>query len=67
LKVSRAHAAMMGRDFVTPDDVKIFVREALCHRIIMKMEYEIDNRITPQSVVDDIVARTPVPKDFGRK
>jgi MoxR-like ATPase len=67
LKVSRAHAAMMGRDFVTPDDVKIFVREALCHRIIMKMEYEIDNRITPQSVVDAIVARTPVPKDFGRR
>jgi len=67
LTANHAHAAMMGRDFVTPDDVKIFVREALCHRIIMKMEYEIDNRITPQSVVDAIVARTPVPKDFGRK
>ena len=67
LKVSRAHAAMMGRDFVIPDDVKLFVPEALCHRIIMKMEYEIDNRVTPQSVVEAIVARTPVPKDFGRK
>ena len=58
---------MTGRDFVTPDDIKLFVREALCHRMIMKMEYEIDNRITPQSIVDAIVAQTPVPKDFGRK
>lgn len=67
LKVSRAHAAMCGRDFVTPDDVKMFMKDALCHRMIMKMEYELNARITTQRIVDDIVMTTPVPMDFARK
>jgi MoxR-like ATPase len=67
LKVSRAYAAMVGRDFVTPDDVKLFVKDALCHRIIIKMERVFDSNVSPESIVDEIVAKTPVPKDFLRR
>ena len=66
LKVSRSHAAICGRNFVIPDDVKMFVREALCHRLILKMEYEIDGRTTAQKIVDDIVKATPAPKGHAR-
>jgi MoxR-like ATPase len=67
LRASRAHAAMMGRDFVTPEDVKIFARDALSHRLIMKMEYEIEGTLRPEGVVEEIVAKTAVPVDFMRK
>jgi MoxR-like ATPase len=67
LKVSRAFAAIQGRDFVTPDDVKLFTREVLCHRLIMKMEYEIENVIKPENVVDEIVKKIEPPKDFMKK
>jgi MoxR-like ATPase len=36
LKLSRARAAMQGRDYVLPDDVKAFVRPALVHRLILE-------------------------------
>jgi MoxR-like ATPase len=67
LKVSRSMAAMCGRDFVTPDDVKLFALEALHHRIILKMEYEIEGNATPESVVTEVVARIEPPKDFMKK
>ncbi len=35
LKVARAHAAISGRGFVTPDDVKMFVHDAIGHRVMM--------------------------------
>jgi MoxR-like ATPase len=67
LKLSRAHAAVCGRDFVTPDDVKIFAEEALCHRIIIKMDYAFEGKISPKSVVDEVLAHIEVPKNFMRK
>ena len=36
LKLSRARAAMEGRDYVLPDDVKAFVQPALVHRLILE-------------------------------
>jgi MoxR-like ATPase len=67
LKLSRAHAALCGRDFVTPDDVKMFAKDALCHRIIIKMDYAFEGKVTPESIVDEIVLETEVPKNFMRK
>jgi MoxR-like ATPase len=64
LKASRAMALMSGRDFVTPDDVKLFAPEALQHRIILKMEYEIEGNVTPDSAVSEIVAKIEPPRDF---
>jgi len=67
LKLSRAHAALCGRDFVTPDDVKMFSKDALCHRIIIKMDYAFEANVTPESVIDEVVLKTEVPKNFMRK
>ena len=66
LKLSRAHAAMCGRDFVTPDDVKLFTRDALAHRIILRMEFELEGRITVSRVVEEVVSSIPVPKAYQR-
>ena len=41
LKTGRAVAAMRGRDFVTPDDVKSIAELAVAHRIILKPEHQI--------------------------
>jgi len=66
LKVARAHAAFMGRDFVTPDDVKMFAYEALCHRLILKMEYQFDRSITVRDIIDGVFSGTEVPRDFTK-
>ena len=67
MKVARAHAAMMGRNFVTPDDVKMFVEDALGHRMIMKMEYAIEGTFSPAAIVDEILNKVEVPKQFMRR
>jgi MoxR-like ATPase len=64
LKLSRAYAAMMGRDFVIPDDIKLFAHEALDHRIILGMEYELEDEVSAKGVIDEILDSTEVPKDY---
>jgi MoxR-like ATPase len=61
LKVARARAAMAGRDFVTPDDVKSVAGPALAHRLILKPDPWIRGVRTP-AVLADILAQVPVPK-----
>jgi MoxR-like ATPase len=65
LKVSRAMAASRGRDFVTPDDVKMFASDALSHRIILKIEYALEGH-QPQEIVEQVVSEVEVPKDWAR-
>ncbi len=67
MKVARAHAAISGRDFVTPDDVKMFVVDALGHRMIMKMEYAIEGTFSPDAIIGDILGKVEVPKQFMRR
>jgi MoxR-like ATPase len=64
LKVARAYAAITGRSFVTPDDVKMFVHDALGHRIIMKMEYVLEGSFSVDAVLNEILEQTEVPKEF---
>jgi MoxR-like ATPase len=67
LKLSRSHAAISGRNFVTPDDIKMFATDALTHRVILKMEYELDTDITSTAVIQEIVSKVEAPKDYMRK
>ena len=67
MKTARAHAAITGRDFVTPDDVKMFVVDALGHRMIMKMEYAIEGTFSADAILDDILGKVEVPKQFMRR
>jgi MoxR-like ATPase len=60
LKVSRSAAAMRGRDFVTPDDVKAIATLALSHRLILKPEHQIKG-LEPQEIIEAILREVPVP------
>jgi len=67
MKAARAHAVISGRDFVTPDDVKMFVVDALGHRMIMKMEYAIEGTFSAYGIIDEILGKVEVPKQFMRR
>jgi MoxR-like ATPase len=60
LKLSRSWAAMHGRDFVLPDDVKTFVQPALTHRLILEPDLWTD-RTAADSVLTEILHGVPVP------
>ena len=60
LKTSRAAAAMSGRDFITPDDVKSVAVLAVSHRLILKPEHQIKG-LENEEVVSDILRQVPVP------
>ena len=47
---SRAHAALAGRDFVTPDDVKAMAGPVLEHRLILRPEFEIEGMTAAEAV-----------------
>ena len=60
LKTGRASAAMRGRDFVTPDDIKSVAELAIAHRIILKPEHQIKG-LEQGEVVQSILREVPVP------
>lgn len=60
IKLSRAHAALNGRSYVLPDDVKRFVRPALAHRLILNPELWM-NKSAVFDVLDTVLNRVPVP------
>jgi MoxR-like ATPase len=57
---SRAHAALAGRDFVTPDDVKALAVPVLEHRLILRPEFEIEGMTAAESV-EKILESVAVP------
>lgn len=60
-KGARAWAWLIGRDFVTPDDVKALALPILGHRISLRPEAELDGR-TASSVVESALAVVAVPR-----
>lgn len=60
LRAAKAMAAMAGRDHVLPDDVQRLAVPVLAHRLILTTEARLGG-VTPESVVDETVRRTPVP------
>jgi MoxR-like ATPase len=60
LKLSRVWAAMHGREYVLPDDVKEFVHPALIHRLILQPDLWMKRRAADE-VLDDIIRSVPVP------
>ena len=61
LLASRANAALAGRDFVTPDDVKSLCEAVLGHRLVLRPEYEIEGT-TISEVVGKILEQVTVPR-----
>jgi MoxR-like ATPase len=60
LKVARARAALSGRDFVTPEDVKAVAVPALAHRIILRPELWV-RRVRTEDVVAELLEQVPTP------
>jgi MoxR-like ATPase len=60
LKIARASAALDGREYITPDDIKRFAMPVLGHRVILQPEYWMSSSVTGD-VVKEAVLRTPVP------
>ena len=58
---SRAFAAINGRNFVTPDDIKAMTHPVLTHRIILRPEYEIEG-LTVKEVIENILKEITVPR-----
>jgi len=64
LKLTRAWAAMQGRDYVLPDDVKLFVRPALIHRLILEPDLWM-TRQAADDVITDVTRSVAVPVVAG--
>src|SRR5881275_2942831 len=67
LRLSRGRAALDGRDFVTPDDVKAVAVPALAHRLTLRPELWVQ-RISAEDVVRERLATVPTPpaEDLAR-
>jgi MoxR-like ATPase len=61
LQAGKVLAALRGREFVTPDDVKELAAPILRHRLILKPEAEIEGH-TPDSVIVQVLGQVPVPR-----
>jgi MoxR-like ATPase len=59
-QASQALAAVRGRDFVLPDDVKILTGPTLTHRLILSSQMKLRGR-TPEQIVQEIVDSVPAP------
>jgi MoxR-like ATPase len=66
-KVARANAAINGRDYVIPDDVKMYAVDALAHRMIMKLEYALDDKVSPAGIVQNVLEKVEAPKETVRR
>jgi MoxR-like ATPase len=59
-KTSQARAAILGRDYVIPDDLKALAMVTLAHRLIISPSARIKN-VDPRAVIQEILDSTPVP------
>jgi MoxR-like ATPase len=60
LKLARAYAALEGRDYIVPDDIKHFAVPVLGHRLILQPEYWMSQTVVGD-VIRDVLDKTPVP------
>ena len=60
MKLTRAKAALSGRDFVTPEDVKALAVPALAHRLTLRPEAWVAN-VTGGVVIEEVLDRVPTP------
>lgn len=61
LAASRGHAAVMGQDFVTPDNVKKVAPAVIGHRLVLSAEAELDG-LAVDHVIKQTLDKVPVPR-----
>ena len=60
LKLGRANAALEGREYVIPDDIKRYAIPVLGHRLILQPEYWMSQSVSVE-VIHDVLEKVPVP------
>jgi MoxR-like ATPase len=60
LEATRARAAMVGREYVTPDDVKRVAQPVMAHRVVLTPDARVDE-VQKSTVVDAVLDEVPVP------
>jgi MoxR-like ATPase len=63
-KAAQAWAALQGRSFVKPDDVKRMAGPVLAHRLILSAESRVRGR-TAETLVDEVLRQVPVPVELA--
>ena len=63
-RAAQSYAAVLGRGYVIPDDIKLLVPPVLQHRLILNPESRL-RRVTQESVLRDIMKEVPVPAGGG--
>ena len=61
LAAAKAHAAIEGKDFVTPDNIKFVAEPVLRHRLILTPEAELDG-VNVSQVINNLLRQIPVPR-----
>lgn len=61
LAAAKAHAAIEGKDFVTPDNIKFVAEPVLRHRLLLTAEAELDG-VTLTQVIANLLRQIPVPR-----
>lgn len=61
LRASKARAALLGRSFVTPEDVKYLAPFVFCHRMIMRDDF--GSGVAAKKAVDDVLSSVAVPSE----
>ena len=61
LLASKTYAALQGRDYILPDDVKCLAPHVYRHRILLKPDAEIEG-LTPDDVIDRLLAEVEIPR-----
>jgi len=60
MRTGQALAALRGRDYVLPDDIKYLIGPVLSHRLILKDEERLRGG-TPEQILNEMVRQIPVP------
>ena len=61
LLAGRVNAALRGRDFVSPDDIKYLAIPVLAHRLVLRPEFEIEG-LTVEEVIQELLTTVTVPR-----
>ncbi|MGA8329763.1 MAG: MoxR family ATPase [Mycobacterium sp.] len=64
VQLARAHALLLGRDYVIPEDIKALATPAVAHRITLRPEMWV-RKIQGSDIVGELLRRLPVPRTRG--
>lgn len=62
-RVGQARAALLGRDYVLPDDIKYLARNVIAHRIVVNPSARL-HELSAGRIVDEILNKIPIPTDI---